>query len=245
MLYKLEREDRHHILRGIRYTYADFGPVSAEQLYGRQTTVREMNQLLIGMDSNALREFLNPEGADSEKLCQERATEQAYYQGGMLLNELDEDKNPARHYVLGNKYIGLAHNYYLTDEQGSVRYVLDAAGNVQNDYRYDAFGQCIAGHENIPNRLRYNAQIEDDLTGLYYLRARYYNTGIGRFTQEDVIYNDGLNLYAYCGSNPIGYGDWDGYKKQPVPFKMGKYDYSDINSIGHLIGYWDNMGKKR
>ena len=234
-----EREDRHHILRGIRYTYADFGPVSAEQLYGRQTTVREMNQLLIGMDSNALREFLNPEGADSEKLCQERATEQAYYQGGMLLNELDEDKNPARHYVLGNKYIGLDHNYYLTDEQGSVRYVLDAAGNVQNDYRYDAFGQCIAGYENIPNRLRYNAQIEDDLTGLYYLRARYYNTGIGRFTQEDVIYNDGLNLYAYCGSNPIGYGDWDGYKKQPVPFKMGKYDYSDINSIGHLIGYLD------
>ena len=129
--------------------YTDFCPVSAEQLYGRQTTVREMNQLLIGMDSNALREFLNPEGADSEKLCQERATEQAYYQGGMLLNELDEDKNPARHYVLGNKYIGLAHNYYLTDEQGSVRYVLDAAGNVQNDYRYDAFGQRIAGQEDI------------------------------------------------------------------------------------------------
>ena len=107
------------------------------------------------------------------------------YQGGMLLQELDEDKNLARHYVLGNEYIGLDHNYYLTDEQGSVRYVMDAAGNVQNDYQYDAFGQRIAGHENIPNRLRYNAQIEDDLTGLYYLRARYYNTGIGRFTQED------------------------------------------------------------
>ena len=133
------------------------------------------------------------------------------YQGGMLLHELDEDKNPARHYVLGNEYIGLDHNYYLTDEQGSVRYVLDAAGNVQNDYRYDAFGQCIAGQENIPNRLRYNAQIEDDLTGLYYMRARYYNTGIGRFTQEDVIYNDGLNLYAYCSSNPVMYADPSGY----------------------------------
>ena len=67
----------------------------------------------------------------------------------MLLHELDEDKNPARHYVLGNKYIGVDHNYYLTDEQGSVRYVLDAAGNVQNDYRYDAFGQRIAGQEDI------------------------------------------------------------------------------------------------
>ena len=79
---------------------------------------------------------------------------------------------------------------------------MDAAGSIQNDYQYDAFGQRIAGQENIPNRLRYNAQIEDDLTGLYYLRARYYNTGIGRFTQEDVIYNDGLNLYAHCSSNP-------------------------------------------
>ncbi len=45
----------------------------------------------------------------------------------------------------------------------------------------------------------------------YYLRARYYNTGIGRFTQEDVIYNDGLNLYAYCSSNPVMYEDPSGY----------------------------------
>jgi uncharacterized protein RhaS with RHS repeats len=50
------------------------------------------------------------------------------------------------------------------------------------------------------------------LTGLYYLRARYYNTGIGRFTQEDVIYNEGLNLYAYCSSNPVMYADPSGYK---------------------------------
>ena len=50
----------------------------------------------------------------------------------MLLHKLDEEKNPARYYVLGNEYIGLDH---------------------------------------IPNRVRYNAQIEDELTGLYYLRA--------------------------------------------------------------------------
>ena len=147
----------------------------------------------------------------------------------MLLQELDEDKNLARHYVLGNEYIGLDHNYYLTDEQGSVRYVLDAAGNVQNDYRYDAFGQRIAGQENIPNRLRYNAQIEDDLTGLYYLRARYYNTGIGRFTQEDVIYNDGLNLYAYCNSNPVMYSDPSGFAKRTCKSKVGGECGSETN----------------
>ena len=118
------------------------------------------------------------------------------------------------------------HNYYLTDEQGSVRYVLDADGNVQNDYRYDAFGQRIAGHENILNRLRYNAQIEDDQTGLYYLRARYYNTGIGRFTKEDVIYNDGLNLYAYCSSNPVMYADPSGYMQCD---KSGDHDIEFIS----------------
>ena len=153
----------------------------------------------------------------------------------MLLHELDEEKNPARHYVLGNEYIGLDHNYYLTDEQGSVRYVLDAAGNIQNDYQYDAFGQRIAGHENIPNRLRYNAQIEDDLTGLYYLRARYYNTGIGRFTQEDVIYNDGLNLYAYCSSNPVMYSDPSGFAKQCDPKVGGEKDSNSGSSSYSLL----------
>lgn len=167
------------------------------------------------------------------------------YQGGMLLHELDEDKNPARHYVLGNEYIGLDHNYYLTDEQGSVRYVLDAAGNVQNDYQYDAFGQCIAGQENIPNRLRYNAQIEDDLTGLYYLRARYYNTGIGRFTQEDVIYNDGLNLYAYCSSNPVMYADPSGYaggsvKQKTCGSKETSYGKSSLIELKNTDNFMDS-----
>lgn len=67
--------------------------------------------------------------------------------------------------------------------------------------------------ETTPNRLRYNAQTEDKLTGLYYLRARYYAPNIGRFIQEDVIYNDGLNLYAYCNSNPVMYSDPSGFAK--------------------------------
>ena len=75
--------------------------------------------------------------------------------------------------------------------------------------------------ETTPNRLRYNAQTEDELTGLYYLRARYYAPGIGRFTQEDVIYNDGLNLYAYCNSNPVMYSDPSGFAKETCKSKVG------------------------
>ena len=45
------------------------------------------------------------------------------------------------------------------------------------------------------------------------MRARFYNPVLGRFTQEDVYRGDGLNLYAYCGNNPVGYFDPSGYSK--------------------------------
>ena len=144
-----------------------------------------------------------------------------------MLAELDEAGNQTRTYTLGNEYAGQQVNplnnsltnenasasYYITDEQGSIRYILDQSGEVQNFYQYSAFGETATAEESIPNRLRYNAQTEDELTGLYYLRARYYAPNIGRFTQEDVIYNDGLNLYAYCDSNPVMYCDPSGFAK--------------------------------
>ena len=46
-------------------------------------------------------------------------------------------------------------------------------------------------------------------TGLYYLKSRYYDPGTGRFiSPDDISYLDpetinGLNLYAYCGNNPV------------------------------------------
>ena len=152
----------------------------------------------------------------------------------MFLAELDEAGNQAKTYTLGNEYAGhvselnnsltsenKAASYYITDEQGSIRYILDQSGEVLNFYQYSAFGETIISEETTPNRLRYNAQTEDELTGLYYLRARYYAPNIGRFTQEDVIYNDGLNLYAYCNSNPVMYSDPSGLAKETCKSKVG------------------------
>jgi RHS repeat-associated protein len=152
----------------------------------------------------------------------------------LFLAELDEAGNQAKTYTLGNEYAGhvselnnsltsenKAASYYITDEQGSIRYILDQSGEVLNFYQYSAFGETIISEETTPNRLRYNAQTEDELTGLYYLRARYYAPNIGRFTQEDVIYNDGLNLYAYCNSNPVMYSDPSGFAKETCKSKVG------------------------
>ena len=148
------------------------------------------------------------------------------YHYGMLLEEEQKDGKSTT-YTLGNSYISLyndsvgADYYTITDEQDSVRLVVDEDGNPVARYDYDAFGCAIddddsAWHTNgsmnsINSRLRYNSQIYDENTEDYYLRFRYYRPQIGRFLQEDIIYEDGLNLYAYCGSNPVVYCDPSGF----------------------------------
>ncbi len=93
---------------------------------------------------------------------------------------------------------------------------------VENSYAYDAFGNVLEGKESIENRVQYTGQQYDQETGQYYLRARFYNPVIGRFTQEDTYRGDGLNLYAYCRNNPVMYYDPSGYNGE----------YSDIPSSG-------------
>lgn len=53
------------------------------------------------------------------------------------------------------------------------------------------------------NPIQYTARENDD-TGLYYYRARYYDPQLKRFISEDPIgINGGLNVYAYVNGNPI------------------------------------------
>ena len=62
----------------------------------------------------------------------------------------------------------------------------------------------------------------DPVTQQYYLRARFYNPVIGRFTQEDTYYGDGLNLYQYCQANPVGYVDPSGHNICPTQLDLYK-----------------------
>ena len=82
---------------------------------------------------------------------------------------------------------------------------------ILNHYSYDAFGNIIEKTEKVENRFCYNGEMLDPVTQQYYLRARFYNPVIGRFTQEDTYYGDGLNLYQYCQANPVGYVDPSGH----------------------------------
>ena len=101
--------------------------------------------------------------------------------------------------------------HYASDEMSSVTHVADSEKEeTLNHYEYDAWGNLNTCEEKVHNRFKFNGQQYDPISQQYYLRARYYNPVIGRFTQEDSYNVDGLNLYAYCRNNPVYYVDPSG-----------------------------------
>ena len=134
--------------------------------------------------------------------------------------------------------------HYVSDEQGSITHVIngeekesgelpqeDVQSRVLNHYEYDAFGNTVSCEEQVHNRFRYTGEQYDPLTGQYYLRARYYNPVIARFTQEDTYYGDGLNLYTYCRNNPILNHDPTGHgTKENSPYSRKEQQYIDAGA---------------
>ena len=94
---------------------------------------------------------------------------------------------------------------YVTDGHGDVKKLISSSGAVVQDYTYDAFGNQTSETED-SNPFRYAGEYYDAETGLIYLRARYYDSGVGGFISEDPA-RDGENWYSYCGGNPVMFVD--------------------------------------
>ena len=134
-----------------------------------------------------------------------------------IIAEVDKENNiksrEVRGYELLKKETGNKDYFYHTNEHGDVTYLSNIAGEIENVYTYDVFGNIKEQKEAIPNQFKYTGEQLDKETEQYYLRARYYNPTIGRFTQEDVYRGDGLNLYTYVVNNPLLWIDPSGYAK--------------------------------
>ncbi|MHB9022612.1 MAG: Ig-like domain-containing protein [Armatimonadota bacterium] len=100
--------------------------------------------------------------------------------------------------------------YYQFDSTGDVLQRLAEDGSVRSTDRYDAQGNLLNGGE-IGDPYGYKGQVSyytDAETGLVLCTLRYYDLEKGRWLTRDPIgLAGGLNLYAYCGGNPITYVD--------------------------------------
>jgi len=118
----------------------------------------------------------------------------------------------------GTRYFTHSNNLY------SPSAVTNAAGQVQERYRYDAYGKQTITTATGTTRNQsavgfsrgFTGYILDDETGLYYARARMYSTDLGRFIGRDPFdYVDGYSLYyAYFApgaTDPFGLFSFDDY----------------------------------
>ncbi|GIW91987.1 MAG: hypothetical protein KatS3mg110_0028 [Pirellulaceae bacterium] len=105
----------------------------------------------------------------------------------------------------------------LGDHLGTVRDLIDSAGNVVNHLRYEAFGRITSETNAAVDFLfAYTGREREEESGLFYYRARYYDPAVGRFISEDPLgfaAGDG-NLARYVGNYVLSVTDPSGLQER-------------------------------
>ena len=204
-----------------------------------------------------LGKIVDADGDGSESAVAERFV----YDGHHIALVFDEDGDLVNRYLHGPgidqvlaQEDGLGEVLWgLTDNQGSVRDVVDDSGEVVNHIVYDGFGGVVSETDStVEFRFGYTGRELDEETGWYYYRARYYDPGVGRFVSEDPIGFAGrdVNLYGYVGNNPLNFTDPSG--RIPLSTALsaaaalaladGPLPVGDLAAAGILLGVGIGIG---
>ncbi len=244
----------------VNYQYDDNGNMTSD---GTKTYKYDGFNQLIEVQAGVSKYLYsyNGDGIRTSKVIDGTATN-FINKGGNVAFELDSNGDTQRKNIWGINLIASDFNsirrFYLYNGHGDVEQLTDTTGGVIKVYDYDEFGneRNIDVHDTNP--FRYCAEYWDKETGTIYLRARYYNPGIGVFITEDSFrgYGDdplSLNYYLYCKADPVnridptGFDSWVFYSGDvgdPNRFRkgakeegerlQGQYKYKNKDQI-HLI----------
>jgi RHS repeat-associated protein len=147
------------------------------------------------------------------------------YHNGLAIDEV-----LARYGSSGNKTL-------LTDALMSVIAQANDAQGVDNYYAYSAYGEVAVLGPDGGNSLQYTGR-ENDGTGLYFYRARYYDPVLKRFVSEDPVgIEAGLNLFSYVDNSPLNFIDPTGEAPWPS-------DPNSSSASGSATGSCAGPGKE-
>ncbi|MDQ3847445.1 MAG: RHS repeat-associated core domain-containing protein [Thermoproteota archaeon] len=125
-------------------------------------------------------------------------------------------------------------SFYGFDQQENTRLVVSVAGLITDSYTYKGFGEELASSGSTPNPFRYGGQVgyyRDALERLY-VRARYLDTGRGRWFSRDPLKFQAGVIYATDLQTGRGSG--------ALGLALNSYGYS-LNQPTNLVdpsGLW-------
>ncbi len=235
------------LVKATEYRYNANGNTTRKIENGTQETVYTWNKenRLIGVQTPTgenISYAYDADGVRVSKTVNEVTTEYLVDKNrdyAQVLEELVNDSAIAS-YVYGLDLIsqerGNVDSYYLVDGLGSTRGLTDASGVVTDTYSYDAFGNLIASTGNVENDYLFAGEQFDPNLGDYYLRQRYYNPSVGRFTRVDSYEGRRIDPmsrhdYLYAHLNPVNYIDPTGLYTDMMSLSSGMAALGALTAI--------------
>lgn len=191
------------------------------------------------------------ENLRTKKIAPEGTTRYHLDNSGRVIAESNASDEVTAQNIWGHKMLArkvdVKYYYYLYNGHGDVVQIMDESGNIVNRYSYDEWGNIVEKTEGISNPIRYAGEYYDEESGLYYLRARYYDPTIGRFITRDSYEGDisnplTINLYTYCRNNPLIFVDPSGHMEVEDKDILSAQDYAIMQAITVLYGMYETAG---
>jgi RHS repeat-associated protein len=132
--------------------------------------------------------------------------------------------------------------FYHHDQLGSTRLLTDTGGASQATYSYDPYGNITSSVGSVTNPFQYSGAYTDPESGLYYLRARYYDPTTAQFLTVDRMVSTTRSPYGYAEANPVNHSDpWGLGVDLPLglclknPFSADSSCESGANAVSNYV----------
>ncbi len=189
LLTKSEWRPQDGIAAIASYSYNSFNQLTGQTINGQSCTYA-----------------YNAEGIRTAKAVGTTTTSY-YLDGGNVVGE--KTGTDITTYLRGSSLIsktaGTTESFYVFNAHGDVVNLTNSSGTSTKAYQYDAFGNEKNPSSTDTNPFRYCGEYLDKETNEYYLRARYYDSSIGRFSQADTHWNPSNMIY---GDDPQQIGEY-------------------------------------